>query len=64
MAFIVSEITRAGVRVKQAPAPLQGDLPAVTAPMTAYFQGTDDPAEKVVLARTIMVLAVIFSTTN
>ena len=64
MAFTISEKNRPGVRVKQALALLQGHISAIIAPMRARLQGTNDLAEKVMLARNIAIFAVTFSTTK
>lgn len=64
MAFTISDQTRAGVKVKQAPTLLHSHLAAIIAPLRARLQITLDPVQKVVLARNIAIFAVAFSTTK
>ena len=62
MAFIREEQKKAGVEVSQAPAMLHSHLTAIIAHMTLRIRNTQDPYDRIVLARDIALFTVAFST--
>ena len=62
MAFIREEQKKAGVEVSQAPAMLHSHLVAIIAHMTLRLRCTQDPYDRVALARDIALFTVAFST--
>ena len=62
MAFIREEQKKAGVEVSQPPAILYNHLAAIIAHMTLRLRCTQDPYNRVVLARDIALFTVAFST--
>ena len=64
MAFIREYQKKAGVEVSQAPVLLQNHLAVITAHMTLRLRCTQDPHERIILARDIAVFTVAFNTTK
>ena len=62
MAFVREEQKKAGVEVSQAPAMLDSHLTAIIAHMTFCIRCTQDPYDRIVLARDIALFTVAFST--
>ena len=62
MAFVREEEKKAGVEVTQAPALLHSHLTAIVAHMTLRIRCTQDPYDRIVLARDIALFTVAFST--
>ena len=62
MAFIREEEKKAGVEVSQAPAMLHSHLTAIIAHMIFHIRCTQDPYDRVVIARDIALFTVAFNT--
>ena len=62
VAFMRQEQKKAGVEVSQAPAMLHSHLTAIIAYMTPRIRCTQDPYDRIVLARDIALFTVAFST--
>ena len=64
MTFVREEQKKAGVEISQAPAMLYSHLAAIIAQMTLSIRCTQDPCDRIVLARDIALFTVAFSTTK